>query len=482
MAQALGYVDNQSDDLERGRLYLEKIVQYQIPIPITLRSELEALLNAELSLLEEQSLVPQGWKEIERFESLLQLVVPGLIGTPRDIRRLVGTFHVLASMIGREVDWLDLLGFSILHVKAPGTIQRIKANPEMIIEDPVSVRASIARMSDENRSLEERLGEFVPETEHSGPVSSTLGHLFPYFAGERGGTTPAIDAIRYRRQLLTVLRLGILPGTFSRSDIEKFVSHSQSEMCAQFTEMYNNDTLANFLDRLDDLYSDVVIGSDHRFWNSGIDFLRKPNNEWMTQYSTMHEMGRAFADIFGRQVYLREEFANIAHEIFFELVSKDDLALVPYLLRVHVFAHGLFNREEREEHGAFLEKDEALDVITHLSRQWQERHLTEPRWVARLWGLQPVYTMIDTGDWDAECRGRLHASLDDESAVVALTLMMFGSFYTTEKQTVSKIIGLDTYLPKLEELNRKASSLHETARVSVSKALRELGRAEDSES
>ena len=126
VVQALGGTGKNEPGLDRGRLYLEKIVQYQIPIPIALPQEIKALLNAELAPFAEQQLISEGWQVIERFQSLLEIVLPDLIATPRDIRRLIGAFHVLVGMVGTEVDWIDLLGFSIIHVKAPGTLERIK--------------------------------------------------------------------------------------------------------------------------------------------------------------------------------------------------------------------------------------------------------------------------------------------------------------------------------------------------------------------
>ena len=480
VVQALGGTGNDQAGLERGRLYLEKIVQYQISIPISLPQEINALLNAELAPLAEQQLIPEGWQVIERFQSLLEIVLPDLIAAPRDIRRLVGTFHVLASMIGREVDWLDLLGFSILQVKAPGTIARVKANPERVVGDPLSARVSLARMSDEDRSVEDRIRKFVPEAERGDAISNLLGYLFPYFSGDFRGTEAATDAIRYRRQLLTVLRLGLLPGSFSRSDIEKFLALSHPNMCGRLWEMYNDDTLSNFLDRLDNLYAEVARGRDGAFWTAVSDFLRKPDDRWISQYSPMHEIGRGFADLFKRQIRLSDDFRSRAPTLFDELMAREEVTLVSYLIRAHIFSHGLFERDERGSEGAFLDKERTQEIAISLSRRWRERHLAEPRWLGTLWDLQPVFTMLSTDYWDDPCRQRVGDFLEDDGATEALTLMMFGAVYSTETHTVARIVDLERYVSRLHELIDDSSDLHETVRVSIGKALEQLNRAPDS--
>ena len=112
--QALGSGVTEEDRLDRGRSYLEKIVQLQIPIPVIFSNEIIQLLTAELGALQEDLKLPEHFAKIERFEELLNLLAENAIHTPRDIRRLVGTFHVLAGMLYGEVDWIDLLAYSAL--------------------------------------------------------------------------------------------------------------------------------------------------------------------------------------------------------------------------------------------------------------------------------------------------------------------------------------------------------------------------------
>ena len=128
--QALGAGGRQKDRLDRGRAYLEKIVQLQIPIPITIADEITRLLRAEIKALQSQLRLPEEFEDIPRFQRLNRLLVENVISTPRDIRRLVGTFHVLASMLYGEVDFVDLLAYSALLIKAPATVAKMRGEPD----------------------------------------------------------------------------------------------------------------------------------------------------------------------------------------------------------------------------------------------------------------------------------------------------------------------------------------------------------------
>jgi predicted KAP-like P-loop ATPase len=100
-----------SEKTERGRAYLEKIVQLQILLPILMDDEIHRFLEADLDLLSDAGLIPSKRTEIERYSELRNLLVPRLITTPRDAKRLTSAFSTLLHMVVGEVDWIDLFGF-----------------------------------------------------------------------------------------------------------------------------------------------------------------------------------------------------------------------------------------------------------------------------------------------------------------------------------------------------------------------------------
>ena len=145
---------SRTDFLGRGRAYLEKIVQLQVPLPILIDDEIHRLVEADLDDLCAAGLIPSNRSSIERYTGLRSLLIPRLIATPRDAKRLTATFGTLFHMVSGEVDWIDLMGYSGLLVKAPLTVEQIKRDPDAVVDDPTSVDEVVARASEPKTGIE----------------------------------------------------------------------------------------------------------------------------------------------------------------------------------------------------------------------------------------------------------------------------------------------------------------------------------------
>lgn len=455
----------------RGRAYLEKIVQLQIPLPITLDTEIHRLLEAELEPLVGVGLVPPNRRAIERYDSLLKVLVPAIIGTPRDVKRLTGAFRPLASMVGNEVDWIDLLGFCALLGKAPLTIESIKRNPDAVVEDSTSLAELVERASSEKKKPEERLKSMNAEGESS--VAPLLGFLFPRLSTKRHpfrNEEPTPDSIRYIRPLLTALRLDLLPGIYSRDEIIALFGKTETEIAEFLRRAYDEDRIGNLLVRIGDLAPHVAKIDQKSFWNASAIMLRKPNCDWLDSYSPMHEIVRAFADLFTK--ILTKPQLHVARMTFRDLLSQNEIEITSQLLRSQIFAHGLYGQSSSQS-VVFLEKTEADAIAREISGKYRGQFLNGP-FIPCLWSLQPVYTMVDTGNWDEACRQKLSAELsEDVHAVDGLALMLYGAHFSTGRDFVEKLVDRTLLVQQASE--RLASSHvaapHESTRIALMKVI-----------
>jgi predicted KAP-like P-loop ATPase len=211
--QALGAGANESQAEDRGRAYLEKIVQLQIPLPVIFSNELARLLTSELSALRTRLRLPENFRSIERYQKLEKLLTEDVIDTIRDISRLTGTFHAIGGMLRDEVDWIDLLGFCALLTKAPQTVEVIRAHPDQFTDEIFSEAGMIRAMASEKLSAAERLNSLVPAAENRESVKQLLAFMFPTLSdASRSHDNTRLDALFRRRPLLTTLRLGLVPG------------------------------------------------------------------------------------------------------------------------------------------------------------------------------------------------------------------------------------------------------------------------------
>jgi hypothetical protein len=467
--QALGSDAPEGFRDERGRAYLEKIVQLQIPLPVTFIEEFTRLLTAELAQLQKEVGLPENFNNIERYQDLVRLLAEQNLSTLRDIARLVGTFHVLAAMLGGEVDWIDLLAYSALLVKAPLTVDAVRRSPGDFCVEVLSEASYMRRLAAEKVPKAERLKTLIPASEDSEGVRAIVTFLFPALSehgSRRRDDRP--QALRHRRPLLTTLRLGLLLGTTPRSALEGLVRKPLAGIVETLRTAYQDETLGDLVDRLDDLYLELPIENHPAFWRAVGKFLEKPDCEWLTSYSPMHQLVRNFAEVLERAVLRDESFRATAAKVFAELQQGNEKELTAHWLRRQIIAYGLFGKQEQPSYAKFLSSTEVESVARAMSEKWRAQHVAG-KLISCRWDLMPLYTMIDIGLWDEECRKLLVDALAEDRVVDGLTLIMYGGGYTTERETVEKICSYDKYIRRVGE-RLKAPSLHESVQVALQKA------------
>ncbi|MGW1425742.1 KAP family P-loop NTPase fold protein [Bradyrhizobium manausense] len=471
--QALGRGANGAEAEDRGRAYLEKIVQLQIPLPVIFANELAHLLASELSALTSQLRLPNNFQSIERYQKLAKLLTEEVIDTIRDISRLTGTFHAIAGMLRDEVDWIDLLGFCALLTKAPQTVEVIRAKPDQFTDEIFSEAGMIRAMTSEKQSPDERLEGLLPASENNESIKHLIGFLFPALSGSSRGSSrddTRFDALFRRRPLLTTLRLGLVPGEYSRAEIEALFIKSPADIAAKLREAYQSDTLTQLIDRFDDIYSELPSIDHVNLWQGIAEFAKKPDCEWITSYSPMHEVVQNLAEVLERCVRRNPSFQGKATTIFSNLRNQGEDELTALWLRRQIFLHGLFGRDRRSENAPILTDQQTEAVAKDMSHNWRTQHLSRKLIPCR-WDLSPLYTMLDTGIWDDPCRKVLDDELADDRALDAFTLMLFGGNYTNGRETVEQMCSYDPYMARVEA--RLASiDLHETVRVAMEKAKR----------
>lgn len=456
-----------SEKLERGRAYLEKIVQLQVPLPILMDDEIHRLIEADLDDLCAAGLIPTNRLSIERYtghRGLRGLLVPRVIATPRDAKRLTGSFRALLHMLSGEVDWIDLLGYCALLVKVPLTVEQIKRDPDAVVDDPTSLHEMIARGSEREKGIEAILRRVNPEHEGGTEIQRLLAFLFPRLSedrvgGQYGERDPA--SICKMRPLLTTLRLDLVPGFFSRDEIIKAFSRSPDDLAAFLHESYQQNRIGNFLAKLGDISADLSSLDQQLFWRGVGQFLKKPDSEFLTAYSPMNEIVNSFSKVFFKIT------GKAAHTLFSDLLRDGEVELTGLLIRVHLFRHGLFGNRHSEG-DVFLEREETEVIARDVSTNYRKQHLGG-RFLWSLWHPNPIFTMLNIGVWDDACKARLQEFLADPKAVDALTLMFYGGSWAIGRDTVSKIVGLDEYLGSVEQ-RLGASDMHPSVRVALEKA------------
>jgi hypothetical protein len=426
-------------------------------------------LDAELSALRAELALPDNFRNIERYQELTKILAVEVVNTPRDIGRLVGTFHALAGMLRNEVDWIDLLAYCSLLTKAPQTIEIMRLRPDEFSDDVFSGAALVRRMTREKQPAKERLDGLIKKSENDEGIRQVIGFLFPALSeGSRQSHADRRDALHHRRPLLTTLRLGLLPGDYSTAAVETLLLEPSDDVERAIRNAYEGDTLAQLIDRLNDVYPKIPKSNHVSFWKGVGQFLKKRDCEWITSYSPMHEVVWSFAEMLEKAVLRDEAMQPIATTIFSNLYHSNEDELTAHWLRSQIFRHGLFGNQRRASEAAILDISQADAIARDLSQRWRTEHLSGKLLPCR-WDLMPVYTMINTGVWDDLCRKGLDGALSDDHALDAFTLMLYGAHYSTDRAIVEKMCNYEMYIGYVKE-RLKSEDIHETVRTALTKA------------
>lgn len=439
---------------ERGAAYLEKIVQFPIPLPVMLPTHLRRLFEAQLKAVDADNVIVKPLSSQRRYEEALKFLTPSILKTPRDIKRLVGMYHVLTGMIGNEVDSIDLLAFTTLISKAPKTLNLIRINYRIYVEDGWRDEDYIDYFDKSEKSLEEKLEKRIPKEERSPALDNIIGFIFPRLSkeGKREGVSP-ISLCRYR-PLLTVLNLGLLPGDRPSAEIREFLRNPPEKIAKELKNMVTTDDFGNLWQRLYDVYlSDDFDDSVHLgIWESMRLFVQKKTNEWPTKYEAFRNVVTNVTDLFKVKFFTEDENTQELGRLIFEhLIETGDVEIVPSILRRHIMHYGLYGWSPRKYTSVFLSKNETEKFSQYIVDREIPRLLSDLL-LKSLWTPSIIYLINEVkGELNEDCRHYFNQLIDKDEALPAVSLFFNGPGYISEGATLEKYFDMDKLQKRIRD-------------------------------
>jgi predicted KAP-like P-loop ATPase len=438
VAQALGG-SNQPEEIKRGRAYLEKIVNIEVPVPIATPEEIMDRIVIGLRAKNELLQLPNYFSDDARFQELLSILTPDIINTARDTTKLLAMYEFMANAIRHEVDWVDLIAFCALRVKSPSLAEKLKQTP-FLFTDYVESPDVLRTMDWRKKSPELRLTELIAPHEASRGSERLLSFMFPYLSQYSNSQARNSDSIYYARPLYSALRLSIPPGSIAKLELLKLLKKSADEIADQMYIHNKSPHIDRISDRVAEIYQDLEDIQRNSYWKAATIVVEKSGKFWPKSEHEIYRPGRHLSDVLFSINRRNEGLGDHCRDIFFAQAKLNENVLAAHLLRQHIHWHGIFNRSDAEiSSEAFLTKEEAEDLAISLSKKWRESHINGQLF-PRHWDLVAVYTMIDTGIWDTKCRDLTTELIQEEEPAIGLLLSLYGSHYYTESQTVEKIV------------------------------------------
>lgn len=421
VAEALG-----NGSAERGRSYLEKIIQLQIPVPALIPQEMTAVLRTELTHIADFNM-PQGFLADQRYQQMEEMLVLRVLPTLRDIKRLIGTFRAVYALVRGEADWIDVLGYCALLAKAPMTAEKLKKYADILADNPFA--NELSRRNPRYYPPDSVLSDMIATSEDGPGVRALLAALFPKLRGVRRNAAPYVEPLSSRYSLNAVLRLGAATdATWSRAEVTALSRKQPAEIAQELRSLEKSGKLLDFNNRVRDLYADLEGFQPDHFWRGVSLFLEPDPPTWDKRYLGKVQQIDSYADILMRWAGA-PGMRDILTSTFESLAQAGDITIVSQLLRQHAASHGLDGDKPRGEAGWFLTREQTLTAIKTSAVAWRALQL-EDKLLPRLWEVSALFVMLTAGAWDAECIKQLTETVRTRiEAFDAMMLMLFGPEY-----------------------------------------------------
>ncbi|WP_371856976.1 KAP family NTPase [Pseudomonas sp. NFACC44-2] len=453
VTQALGKGNTPEERQKTGESYLEKIIQLPIPLrPLFIDDARDLLLHAMRSNDVAMPVDTMAY-QTEILNQLLRV-----IRTPREIKRLIGAFAVLEEIVHGEICPFDVLAYSWLVAKAPSLRGLIADNVGQLVDDP-SVEEMLARQR--QRRLAVANGEDSTLVDVLGASASShleiLQLLFTRFNPGRQRSVELFDGYRLakRRNLIRLLYLGNPPGHFSRADIEKlWALTTLDELDAQLRPLKRTGQIGPLLDRMGDFSASFPESSDCIFWVAlGRVLVRE--NDWITEEEVERNLVDDAGAILWRNARHGAEGSRRFRRIVNALIEGGDLLIVPWLLRKHLFAHGLTSHGSQRKDDYIFEESETI-ALRDLELPRYRNAVANGTALKKLPDTEVIFCLVNASHWDSKLREDFTSQMDSMEAIISFAALMMPPGIICEHSTLDLMVEADTVLKKANALLRES--------------------------
>lgn len=253
--------------------YLDKIVQVRLPIPAFSLNSKEILFSSRAeSVLNPDALDEYFDRGRDRLADLMTFIGYDLMEQPRDIFRLFDLVASIEPRLRGEVVLSDIIGLSILMIKAGHVFDLIKRRLDSFVEyssiDGGRGEGRVAQI--DNESKVSGLDEALEESSNPELIRDLVGYLFPKVmksnkSSYRSMATLSRGCVNNKDRLLVFMMSGVPGDNVSINMVRQYIKHPETR-----DEIKNGLSVNNCLEFMKRLGE---VGVDNNFDDSHIDNL-----------------------------------------------------------------------------------------------------------------------------------------------------------------------------------------------------------------
>jgi len=358
--------------------------------------------------------------------------------------RILGMFHVLAGMIWDEVDNIDLLAYTVLLSKAPQTAKLIRDDYRLYIEDGWRDEDYAVYFDEAQQELKDRLETRIFENERSASLDKLMGFIFQQLASKRREEEATTRSLCRYRPLLTVLKLGLLPGDFPSVEVRALLAKPTLEILEFMRTIIQTDDFGNFWQRLWDVYlNDVFEAAVHQtFWEAMRLFVLKNDNKWSTQYPAMCDVVQNVSELFEERFFTENQgIQELGRTILNDFFAKGDVEILPFIVRKHFFYYGIYGWDNRPGGPVFLSEDQTKELAERIAEREADR-LLRGELLKSLWVSHVIYLIRDVkGELDQASRSYFNDLVQNDETLPAVSLFFNTPRNASDAKTLEQFFG-----------------------------------------
>lgn len=239
--------------------YLDKIVQVRLPIPAFSLNSKEILFSSRArSVLSPRALDEHFKRGGDRLAKLMTFVGYDLLEQPRDVFRLFDIVATIEPMLRGEVVLSDIIGLSILMIKAGQVFDVIKRRPSFFVGDSSNdgARGEGRGVHVDSEAMVNDLDEALKNSSNSLLIRDLIGFLFPELTKNskvhyRSMDTLSDGCVCKKDRLLVFLGSGVSGGNTSIKMVRQYIKYQ--ELRDEIKKELTLNNCVEFMRRLGDV-------------------------------------------------------------------------------------------------------------------------------------------------------------------------------------------------------------------------------------
>jgi hypothetical protein len=344
---------------------------------------------------------------------------------------------------------------SVLQTRFPELYQPIRNAPNFFVPNLLT-KTSVSRWVElqEKKDIPTRLKTRFPGVRIEEAGQSLLSFLFPQLFGQlhqMDDDDADGNTIRNRRAFGIALRLGLPPGTVSRSEIEKLFLGTEENALSLLQAAMQADKLSDFLDLASEVYPLMDAPLD-KFWSAASKFFRPSSKTWEPYYVQVRWQLESTAQLANARLLKRlgesQKFAVIAKS----LGEMQDPHILPFWLQWHILSFGLYGHAPKENraHRVFLTQN-GLSAALESQADWVSCAFCDDDLLFRLYHPLVLHQLFAKGRWDKRCSEKMQLLIAEPEGLDRVALLFFGSGFYTEPDAFRRFFDFGLYSQRVND-------------------------------